>query len=257
MIDRDGVLMTTSHGQPIGNAVGWFNNLVATGTPCLVATNHTTSSPDDAAAYLQSVGFNLSPETMHTPLTILFDYLQIKPPGNVLLMGTPELHTYLSTCEITLIDPRDHITAVNTVILGFKRDMDRADLTRIIDAVHHHGAQCIALHENRLYKNSDGQMEPGLGTWVRAVEYATNTRALIVGKPNEYYYQAAMKRLGTTTDETVMISDDPFSDLSGAKRAGLKTVFITTGKYPDVAVLNQISPELQPDEVWDALPGSP
>ncbi|MBN1297515.1 HAD hydrolase-like protein, partial [bacterium] len=81
------------------------------------------------------------------------------------------------------------------------------------------------------YQDPEGRLGPGLGAWVRAVEYATRSNALIMGKPSRCYFETALHRLGTAPHETVMISDDPFNDLPGAKELGIRTLFVTGGKY--------------------------
>ena len=111
----------------------------------------------------------------------------------------------------------------------------------------------VALHENHIFRNDEGRYEAGLGAWVKALEYATGVRALIIGKPNLYYYESALARLGVSAEQSVMISDDPFGDLGGAKRAGMRTFFVLSGKYPDRGILRGILEDLRPDEVLDGI----
>jgi putative hydrolase of the HAD superfamily len=43
-------------------------------------------------------------------------------------------------------------------------------------------------------------------------------------KPNPQLFQAALKELGVSADETVFVGDDPKLDIFGAQRAGMRTV---------------------------------
>ena len=249
LIDRDGVLTRAGDGHPIAGSVEWMNRVIESGTPCLVASNHTTSGPEAAAEKLASVGFKIGPEHMHTPLTILTDYLKKQDPGRIMISGTDQLRSYIQNQGYEVVDG----PPAETLLMGFNRQMTYEKLMVCIDVVMTHKARVIALHRNRLFKDEHGRMEPGLGAWVTALEYATNTEALIVGKPNRYYYEAALERMGTKADETVMVSDDPFSDLTGAIDAGLKTVFVTSGKYPDPDILKQLPDDMQPDMILERL----
>ncbi|MCD4655204.1 HAD-IIA family hydrolase [bacterium] len=249
LIDRDGVLTNSGDGKPITGAVTWMNRLIKSNIDCLVATNHTTSSPMATAHDLASIGYDVTLDLMHTPLSILFDYFRKKPPGKVLVSGTNQLKSYLRSQKIELVDS----ARAETLLMGFNREMTYDDLRLAIESVHVYGANFIALHQNRLYKTETGHFDPGLGAWVKAVEYATNVKPLIVGKPNSYYFKTALERMHTEAKNTVMISDDPFSDLTGAKIMGLKTIFVTSGKYTDKSVLDQIPAKLQPDMVYDTI----
>ena len=112
------------------------------------------------------------------------------------------------------------MTEVDTVVFGFDRAMTYEGISKAIEAVFDHGARLVALHENNMFRNPEGHLEPGLGAWVRAVEYATGTTALVIGKPSRAYYETALAKLGTSAQDTTMVSDDPVGDLVGAKRMG-------------------------------------
>ena len=46
------------------------------------------------------------------------------------------------------------------------------------------------------------------------------------GKPSRKGYQEAMKRMGTRPENTVFVGDQLFTDVWGAKRAGLKNILV-------------------------------
>ncbi len=248
LIDRDGVLLHAKDGAAIPGAIQWMQKLIRQRIPYLIATNHTTSSPEDAALELQVAGFSIHPEKMHTPITILFEYFQRQPPGRIWARGTPKFLAFLASNGYQLTREPD----ADVVLLGFDQTMDYQAVSDAIEAIVNHDASFIALHENRLYKNADGKMEPGLGAWVRAIEYATGIAATIIGKPSPEYYRRALERLGISAESAVMISDDPLGDLAGAKSVGIRTVFVTSGKYPQ-RILEQLPSELQPDIILGSI----
>jgi ribonucleotide monophosphatase NagD (HAD superfamily) len=84
---------------------------------------------------------------------------------------------------------------------------------------------------------------------VAALEYAADAKAVVAGKPSPDCYLQALDLLALPPERVVVVSDDPFSDLAGAKRLGLWAAFVLVGKYPDAAVVDRLRPEERPDVV--------
>lgn len=68
------------------------------------------------------------------------------------------------------------------------------------------GAPLIAIHKARYYKRKDG-LALGPGPFVTALEYATDTKATVVGKPEKTFFLEALRGTGCEPEETVMIGD--------------------------------------------------
>lgn len=94
------------------------------------------------------------------------------------------------------------------------------------------GAPLLAMGNNRYFRAADG-LSLDIGPYVAALEYAADTRAVLLGKPAPAFFAAALARLGCAADEAVMIGDDAEADVGGALRAGLQAVLVRTGKYRD------------------------
>lgn len=68
------------------------------------------------------------------------------------------------------------------------------------------GAALIAVHKARYYKRKDG-LALGPGPFVTALEYATDTKATVVGKPEKTFFLEALRGTGCEPEEAVMIGD--------------------------------------------------
>ena len=88
----------------------------------------------------------------------------------------------------------------------------------------------IAIHKGRNFQRKDG-LALGPGPFVVALEYATDVKASIVGKPSKGFFQAVVESLGVEASDCVMIGDDIRDDCGGALDAGLKAILVRTGKY--------------------------
>ncbi|MCF2137042.1 MAG: HAD hydrolase-like protein [Candidatus Thorarchaeota archaeon] len=61
---------------------------------------------------------------------------------------------------------------------------------------------------------------------VRALEDATGVKAVIVGKPLPEICIESVKALGFTPEESVIVGDNPNSDIAGGNAAGLTTILV-------------------------------
>lgn len=94
----------------------------------------------------------------------------------------------------------------------------------------HAGARLVALHRNRFCRRG-AHLALDLGPFVAALEYAAGTEALVVGKPSELFFSAAVADMGLAPETVVMVGDDIESDIGGALGVGLRAVQVKTGKY--------------------------
>ena len=111
------------------------------------------------------------------------------------------------------------------------------------------GAQLIALQKNR-YWLTGGKLTLDMGPFVAALEYATGRRASVVGKPSLEFFRLALSYLQVAPHEIAMVGDDVEVDIAGAKKAGVRTILVQTGKYRS-GDLEKI--EVEPDGVIESL----
>ncbi|KAI5996583.1 HAD-like domain-containing protein [Pisolithus orientalis] len=96
----------------------------------------------------------------------------------------------------------------------------------------------IALHKARYIQAFDRALSLGPGPFVAALEEASGTRALVVGKPTKLFFETVIKSFqgGNIGDggggRIAVIGDDVSADLGeGAIELGLWRVLVKTGKY--------------------------
>ncbi|MDP2960011.1 MAG: HAD hydrolase-like protein, partial [candidate division Zixibacteria bacterium] len=74
----------------------------------------------------------------------------------------------------------------------------------------------------------------------------------IMGKPSTHFYYNIIHRLKTKPQNCLFISDDPLSDLVGAKNLKTKTAFVLSGKY-DRSILNSLGKKDRPDFIYKSI----
>ena len=99
------------------------------------------------------------------------------------------------------------------------------------------GTPLIAVARNRYFQEADG-LSLDLGAFVAALEFATRTKAVIVGKPSAEFYTAAVESMALSPGEVLMVGDDLEADVLGALDAGLQAALVRTGKYRETDELS-------------------
>ena len=133
-------------------------------------------------------------------------------------------------------------SAVAAVILGDSpEELTKANLDRAFRLVLG-GAQLIGMHRNPWWLTPEGPTLDA-GTFLVGLEWATKRRARVVGKPSPAFFTAAVERLQAEAAargeprlrrrDLAMVGDDVGADMRGGRRAGLRTVFVRTGKHGD------------------------
>jgi HAD superfamily hydrolase (TIGR01458 family) len=92
------------------------------------------------------------------------------------------------------------------------------------------GAKLVALHKKRHWRTPDGLFLDA-GPFVMALEYATETNAIVVGKPSGAYFQMVLDDLNLPPNRIAMVGDDIEIDVRGAKLMGIQGWLVKTGRF--------------------------
>src|SRR3990172_5518547 len=162
------------------------------------------------------------------------------PGGRIFLISTTDARAEFAGLDLMTGEEADQPEArAAAVVIGYASDeltfatLDRA--FRLLRA----GAGFVAMHKNRWWLTKRG-VTLDSGGLVVGLEYATERRAAVVGKPTKAFFLEAVRELaaetgppGLHTADVAMIGDDLWHDVLGAQRAGLRGVFVRSGKHGD------------------------
>ncbi|MGB8658642.1 MAG: HAD-IIA family hydrolase [Candidatus Zixiibacteriota bacterium] len=249
LVDIEGTIVKDKSYAVIEGAVDWINSFGSSPDQFVLVSNNTTHKPEALLVTLENLGFNLRPENLMTCMSAALDWLRKKEIKNCFVIGSSELREYLN--ENGIKTPT--VDKVEAVLVGLDRSLDYEKLKIAVNALVKNHASFLALHANRLYKDEKGELCPSVGAVVKALEYSSQRRAKVFGKPNPEIYRETMARFDVEAENCIMISDDPLSDLVGAKKLGMKTVFVTSGKYKDVSILKSLNKRFQPDWIHQSV----
>ncbi|WP_353661947.1 HAD-IIA family hydrolase [Hydrogenimonas sp. SS33] len=229
MIDVQGTLIDDRDKSPIPGAVETIKRLHEAGVPYVLVTNNTKQESARFREELRKKGFVFDDEQYLDPLMVLDGKV---PPCPVAAYGTPEFLEVLQKRGYRLDYGRPE-----AVLVAIKPDFTNDDYAGMIEAVLK-GARLVGMHETSIYAKN-GRRYPGVGAILRMVAFATGSGYEVVGKPSPAFYEEALARLrrqrpGLTFSEVTMVSDDLLGDLVGAKKMGMQTVLVLSGKIASV-----------------------
>ena len=218
LFDLSGVLYNGD--QAIEGAVDTINRLQEADLQIRFITNTSQKTKERILADLEVLGFSIRPEQVYTATDVAIAWLEQNNLRPYCLV-----HKNIGQAFDTL-DQRDP----NAVLIGDAgEDFNFANLNQAFQLCQQ-GARLAGIACNRFYRKDD-QLMLDAGPFIKALEFAADTRATILGKPSETFFQQVLASTGVQPAEALMIGDDVFSDVKGALDAGLKGCLVRTGKY--------------------------
>jgi HAD superfamily hydrolase (TIGR01458 family) len=244
LVDLDGTV--AEGGKLIPGAAEVFRILDRKEIPYRIVTN-TTSKPRSAIiAQMRALGLELRAERVITAPVIGRDYLRSE--------GITRCFALLKFSLLEDLAPIDFVeTSPQAVLVGdIGDDLTYAALNRafrfILD-----GAAFITLARNRYFRGADG-LCLDVGAIVAALEYATQAKAVLIGKPAREFFLLACQNMGVPCESTIVIGDDLEADVGGAMATGAAGVCVRTGKFR-AAQLEKSG--IVPDMILDSLADLP
>lgn len=217
-LDISGVL--TEDGVALPGAVAAVARLQAEGLTLRFVTNTSRKTTAAVCDELLALGFEAAPGQVFTAPAAIRNHLV-----------SHRLHPYLLIHEA--LEPefadldRDD---PNAVVLGdAERRLDYAHLDEAFQLLQR-GAPLLAVGTNRYFRRA-GALHLDAGPFVRALEYAADTQAMVLGKPAGDFFHAVLGDAGVAPGETLMVGDDVECDVAAAREVGLQACLVRSGKY--------------------------
>ncbi len=218
LLDIDGVLYVGA--APVPGAVEAVARLRAVGLPIRFVTNTTRQPRRAILERLAGMGFPVAEDELFTPAVAAQAWLRARSARPFLLVHPDLLEDFRGF-------PSD---GGDAVVLGDAGEaFTYAALNRAFRLILA-GAPLLALAANRYFRQTDG-LSLDAGAFVAALEYASETRAEVLGKPAAAFYRSAVAGLGCAPGDAVMVGDDVDADVNGAIAAGIAGILVRTGKF--------------------------
>jgi HAD superfamily hydrolase (TIGR01457 family) len=235
LLDLDGVLYRGD--QPIPAAASTVAALRRSGKRLVFLTNNSARTPAQVAAKLTRLGIEASPDEVVTSAGATADFLEGEADGDArtaYVIGQDGVRTALRDAGFEILDGDPSAAAF--VVVGWDGDVSYDDLRRASVLVRG-GARLVATNADASYPAPGGELWPGAGAILAAVETASGTRAIVIGKPHPPLFEAALARAGSRN--ALMVGDRMETDVAGAVAAGLDSCLVRSGASRPAELLDQ------------------
>ncbi|KRN27487.1 hydrolase, haloacid dehalogenase family [Lactobacillus selangorensis] len=239
-IDLDGTIYKGSERIPA--AKRFIDRLQAAQIPFLFVTNNTTRSPQQVVNNLaDNHDIHVSADQVYTPSLATASYLLAENGGTangktVYIIGEVGLKS-------ALLDA------------GFKMNVEHPDYTIVgldYDATYHKfetatlairsGSRFIGTNADKNLPNERG-LVPGAGSVIAMVESAVQQKAFYIGKPEKIIMEEALKKIGLSHDEVLMVGDNYQTDIQAGINSDIDTLLVYTGvSTPEQVAQKPIQP---------------
>lgn len=220
LLDISGVLY--QDGEPLPGAVAAVQRLQAAGVPLRFVTNTSRKTSEQVHADLRRMGFTIERGQVCTAPAAVRAYLERQRLRPYLL-----IHQKLEP----EFDGVDQSSPNAVVVCDAGERFDYRHLNRAFRLVMD-GAPLIAVGMNRYFRSGDA-LQLDAGPFIRALEYAADAEALVLGKPAAGFFDTILQAMGVDPGRALMVGDDVEADVIGAMDAGLNAALVRTGKYRD------------------------
>jgi 4-nitrophenyl phosphatase len=235
ILDMDGVLWRGD--RPIGDLPAIFASMKKRGYGVVLATNNATLSATDYLAKIHDFGVDLEEWQIVNSSQAAGHYLAQRFPekGKVFIIGESGLVSTLSSFGFELAEHD-----VLAVVAGMDRNLTYEKLRKATLLIRG-GVLFIGTNPDRTYPMPEG-LVPGAGAILAALEAATDTPPIIVGKPAPEMYRVALERLQVEPEQALVVGDRLETDIAGAQKLGCRTALVLSGVTSKMEALSWSPP---------------
>lgn len=244
--DLDGVLTVGKENPRYLGGREVVNTIKSLGKKALVLTNDSTHPREEILGNLTKLGFNFTLNEILTSSYLAANYLRERfESAGFFLVGEVGLKRELESAG-------HHATELNpqVVVVGFDRKLTYEKLENARRFLKD-GALLIGSYGGAVYMSAAG---PALsaGPIIKALEYASGKRAIMIGKPSPRMFRLALQQVLEKPVSAVMVGDQIETDLIGARRAGVHTILVLTGvETRDTVSHSKTKPDMLLENVDD------
>lgn len=217
-IDLSGVLYEGE--KVIPGAVAAIKKARSSPLQLRFVTNTSRRTHAQLLSDLKNLGFDLQEKELFTAPVAVHAWLQEKKLRPYCL-----IHHNIKSEFADLLQ-----TNPNVVVIGdAEQDFCYDKLNRAFQLCQQ-GAVLVGIGYNRYFK-LEGKLLLDAGPFIKAIEFAASTQAIIIGKPGKDFFLQTLASTGLNADQVLMIGDDIYGDIEGAINSGLHAGLVRTGKY--------------------------
>ena len=256
LLDLDGVIVVA--GEPVPGAPEAIATLESRGFPYRIVTNTSAVSRATLARWSAKIGAPIPASRFQSALSASAAWTgRTFPDAPLYVLASEDAQTeFAGQRLLTHEEAGVRGASAAAVIIGDSPEEVTFDNMNRAFRLVRNGAVLVGMHQNPWWLTPDGPTLDS-GAFVAGLEFATETRARIIGKPHPEFFSVAIADLRREVGrdlaraDIAMVGDDVRSDIRAAQRSGLRGIFVLSGKHAmkDVGIAAKERGGRQPDAV--------
>lgn len=260
LLDLDGVIVLAGKGIP--GAAEAIAGLERRGTPYRIVTNTSAVSRATLSRWSERLGASIPPERFESALSASAAWTARHfPEGRLYVLASDDAKTEFAGQHLLTHEEAGApgATAAAVVIGDSPEEATFDNLNRAFRLVLG-GAVLVGMHRNPWWLTPDGPTLDS-GSFVVGLEFSSERKATIIGKPSPAFFAQAVRDLRREAGrdlrraDIAMVGDDVRTDIRAAQRAGLRGIFVLSGKHgrDDIELAARERGGRRPDAVAGSL----
>ncbi|MEM5793823.1 MAG: HAD-IIA family hydrolase [Candidatus Aenigmatarchaeota archaeon] len=207
------------------------------GKQVLFVSNNSMLCRKKMAEKLRSFGIELKENDLITSSFVAANYLKIKDATAFPIGEGVKEELEENGVKIDENKP-EYLVVGQDLSFNYEKLMKAYEIVK-------NGAKILATARGKVYFEGEKLM-PATGVWVSAIEYITDKKAKLIGKPSNEMLETIQLFVCSPRKETVLIGDECDSDIMAGKILGYYTVLVKTG-------IDKEAKKVKPDLIIDSL----
>ncbi len=228
LFDLDGTIYLGKELLPGAREI--LRQLRATDSKVVFLSNNPTRDPQMYVDKLRALGIPAAlDEILNTVVTMTAWLLEHAADKKIFVIGEAPLRSALTAAGLTLTeDARE----VDIVVASYDRTFEYKKLQIAFDAIAvHRRAILVTTNPDVFCPFPAGNGEPDAGAIVAAIEACTGAKCQVnAGKPDKLMLETAMRQIGLTPADCLMVGDRLSTDIAMGVAAGMDTALVLTGE---------------------------
>jgi len=240
LLDLDGVIVLAE--KPVPGSAEAIGELAKRRIPFRIVTNTSLVSRSTLSRWGASMGAPIPADRFQSALSVSAAYTKRHFPDQPLFVLTSDDARIEFEGQRLLTDEeagKPDARAAAVIVGDAPEAATWQNMNRAFRLIRN-GAELLGMHKNRWWLTPDGPTIDS-GSYAAVLEFATGVKAKVLGKPaREVFAEAAAALAGELRahgqprllrHDIAMVGDDLDTDVRAAQRAGLRGVFVLSGKH--------------------------
>jgi 4-nitrophenyl phosphatase len=241
LIDLDGTVF--SGNCPIDYAAEFFDYLNSGQRDYLVLTNTPDRSAEDLSDKMKQMGIRVEKDRIITAAQTAACFLKEQNLNTVYVVGNEILKNELRSKGLKLVRKNPE-----AVLIGFDNKFNFEKMKVAVKLISQ-GAKFICTNPDYVCPMPFYSI-PHTGSIAIGIQAATGIKPIIIGKPEKYMFDKALKILGCKKEDCCIIGDNIDTDILFARNNEIISYLVLTGVTNESILRNSI---VKPTHVFKSL----